>query len=213
MQRKDLLLYAITDRTWLKPEETMAEAVEKAILGGATIIQLREKKLIGNDLEKEAIEVRDVCRKYGIPFVINDDVELACKIGADGVHVGQSDMAAEEARKRLPKDAIVGVTAKTIEQAKKAEAAGASYLGSGAVFGSSTKTDAIPMTHQLFKDICQSVSIPVVAIGGITIDNVTKLKGLPMAGIATVSGVFANEDIIKSTHDFLETVKSVIEGE
>lgn len=211
MERRTLRLYAITDTAWLKPNQTMAQAVEQAILGGATLVQLREKRLRGAALEAEAVAVLEVCKKYRIPLIINDDVDLARRIGADGVHVGQSDMAAAEARRRLPREAIVGVTAKTVEQARAAEAAGADYIGSGAVFGTDTKKDAQPMSHALLDEICDSVSIPVVAIGGICADNVAELKGRHMAGVATVSGIFANGDIRQATRRLREMVDDTVE--
>lgn len=201
MDRKNLKLYAITDRAWLKGE-SLAHQVELAIKGGTTIVQLREKHLQGQELETLALEVQQVCKRYHVPFIINDDVELAKKIDADGVHVGQSDMAVEQARAILGPDKIVGATAKTIEQAQIAEKQGADYLGSGAMFGSTTKTDALPMTTELLQQICKSVQIPVVAIGGITIDNVEQLKDCSIAGVAVVSGIFAQEDIEKAAQEF-----------
>ena len=143
LKLEDCILYAVTDTSWLRGQ-TLAQQVEAALRGGATMVQLREKELEGEALEQEAREILAVCRKYGVPLLINDDVMLAKKIGAEGVHVGQSDMAAAEARSILGPDAIIGVTARTIEQAQAAEKAGADYLGSGAVFGTSTKKDAKP---------------------------------------------------------------------
>ena len=192
--RKDLLVYAVTDRSWLRGK-TLAEQVEEALKGGATMIQLREKELTGEPLEQLAKEVQAVCRRYGVPFLINDDVELAVKIGADGAHVGQEDMEAGNVRRLLGPDRILGVTAKTAEQVRAAVAAGADYLGSGAVFGSATKTNAKPMTLAQFKEICELSEVPVVAIGGITLDNMDELKGCGMAGFAIVSGIFAADDV------------------
>lgn len=199
MLREQLRLYAITDRKWLKEGETLADRVEEAIRGGATIVQLREKQLKADDLKKLAISIKKICNKYNVPLIINDDPYLARDIDADGVHVGQSDVAIEEARKILGKDKLVGATAKTVEQAKKACEAGADYLGSGAVFGSTTKLNAIPMTKELLVEICNSVSIPVVAIGGIDITNVDKLAGAPIAGVAVVSGIFASDSVCSAT--------------
>ena len=179
--------------------QTLAQQVEAALRGGATMVQLREKELEGEALEQEAREILAVCRKYGVPLLINDDVMLARKIGAEGVHVGQSDMAAAEARSILGPDAIIGVTARTIEQAQAAEKAGADYLGSGAVFGTSTKKDAKPLDPAYFQQICESVSIPVVAIGGITANNIRQLEGRKMSGFAIVSGIFAAQDIEAQT--------------
>ena len=198
LKLEDCILYAVTDTSWLRGQ-TLAQQVEAALRGGATMVQLREKELEGEALEQEAREILAVCRKYGVPLLINDDVMLAKKIGAEGVHVGQSDMAAAEARSILGPDAIIGVTARTIEQAQAAEKAGADYLGSGAVFGTSTKKDAKPLDPAYFQQICESVSIPVVAIGGITANNIRQLEGRKMSGFAIVSGIFAAQDIQAQT--------------
>ena len=198
MKKYDLSLYAITDSSWLKGNETLNNAVKAAIIGGATIVQYREKKLTGKELEEDAISVRDVCREYNIPFIVNDDVYLAKKIGADGVHVGQSDMSVSCARDILGKDCIIGATAKTVTQAKDAQKQGADYLGSGAVFGTTTKTDAKPMSFETLTQICENVSIPVVAIGGIDENNIHKLKGLPIAGVAVVSAIFSKDNKIEA---------------
>ena len=205
--RDSLRLYAVTDRSWLE-KQTLYEQVEEALRGGATMVQIREKELDEADFEDEAREIQKLCRKYQVPLIINDNVALAKRVDADGVHIGQSDMEMKNARKLLGEDKIIGVTAKTIEQAKAAEAAGADYLGSGAVFGSSTKLDAKPMEHALFQEICESVAIPVVAIGGITADNVMQLKGRGMAGVAVVSGIFACKDIEAGTRRLRELVDS-----
>lgn len=209
IKREQLRVYAVTDRTWLG-DETLYEQVEKALKGGATLIQLREKTLPEAEVEKEAVELLKLCHRYQVPFIIDDDVELAARVGADGVHIGQSDMELAHAREILGTDRIIGVTAKTVEQAKKAEAGGADYLGSGAVFGSTTKKDAIPMKHELLEEICHSVDIPVVAIGGITADNVLELKGRGMAGVAVVSGIFACKDIEAGTKHLRELVEKII---
>ena len=198
LKLEDCILYAVTDTSWLRGQ-TLAQQVEAALRGGATMVQLREKELEGEALEQEAREILAVCRKYGVPLLINDDVMLAKKIGAEGVHVGQSDMAAAEARSILGPDAIIGVTARTIEQAQAAEKAGADYLGSGAVFGTSTKKDAKPLDPAYFQQICESVSIPVVAIGGITANNIRQLEGRKMSGFAIVSGIFAAQVIEAQT--------------
>ncbi len=194
LQKDDLLLYAITDRSWLV-EETLTEQVEKALKGGITMLQLREKNMPYEQVRQTAIELKTLCRKYSIPFIINDYVELAKEIRADGVHVGQSDTSVSRARALLGENAIIGATAKTVEQALEAQAQGADYLGSGAVFGSVTKLDAKPMEHALLQSICEAVSIPVVAIGGVTRENVATLKGRGMAGVAVVGGIFGQENI------------------
>ena len=208
--KKSLSLYAVTDRSWLHGE-TLYEQVEKALKGGVTLVQLREKELSEADFEQEAKELLELCHKYNVNLIINDNVALAAKVGADGVHIGQSDMGVEKARAILGKEKIIGVTAKTVEQAKAAEAAGADYLGSGAVFGTSTKKDAKPMDHALLQEICESVKIPVVAIGGIDGGNILLLKGRKMAGVAVVSGLFACEDIKKAAEDLREKADRICE--
>ncbi len=207
--RNCLRLYAVTDRSWLG-DETLYTQVEKALKGGATMIQIREKELDEAHFEQEAREIQQLCKSYKVPLIINDNVALAKRIHADGVHIGQSDMQLVSAREILGDDKIIGVTAKTVEQAKEAEASGADYLGSGAVFGSSTKTDAKPMDHALLQRICESVSIPVVAIGGITSGNAVRLSGRGIAGIAVVSGIFANPDIEAETRHLLELVNNIL---
>lgn len=203
-----LRLYAVTDRSWLHGE-TLYDQVEKALKGGVTLVQLREKELPEADFEQEARELLELCHKYNIYLIINDNVALAAKIGADGVHIGQSDMGVEKAREMLGNEKIIGVTAKTVKQAKAAEAAGADYLGSGAVFGTSTKKDAKPMEHALLQEICENVKIPVVAIGGIDGGNILLLKGRKMAGVAVVSGLFACEDIEKAAADLREKIDRI----
>ena len=203
-----LRLYAVTDRSWLHGE-TLYDQVEKALKGGVTLVQLREKELPEADFEQEARELLELCHKYNIYLIINDNVALAAKIGADGVHIGQSDMGVEKAREMLGNEKIIGVTAKTVKQAKAAEAAGADYLGSGAVFGTSTKKDAKPMEHALLQEICESVKIPVVAIGGIDGGNILLLKDRKMAGVAVVSGLFACEDIEKAAADLRDKIDRI----
>lgn len=203
-----LRLYAVTDRSWLHGE-TLYDQVEKALKGGVTLVQLREKELPEADFEQEARELLELCHKYNIYLIINDNVALAAKIGVDGVHIGQSDMGVEKAREMLGNEKIIGVTAKTVKQAKAAEAAGADYLGSGAVFGTSTKKDAKPMEHALLQEICESVKIPVVAIGGIDGGNILLLKDRKMAGVAVVSGLFACEDIEKAAADLREKIDRI----
>ena len=196
--KKDLLLYAVTDRTWLG-EQTLYEQVEEALKGGATFVQLREKELDDDTFLAEAIEIQELCKRYNVPFVINDNVEIARKMNADGVHVGQSDMEAGDVRALLGKDKILGVSAQTVEQAILAEQRGADYLGVGAVFHTGSKADADDVSHETLKAICQAVSIPVVAIGGIGKHNVLKLSGSGICGIAVISAIFAAEDITSAT--------------
>ncbi len=206
---ENLRLYAVTDRSWTGTE-TLYDQVEKALKGGVTLVQLREKELPETEFEQEARVLLQLCHKYNVKLIINDNVELAARVHADGVHIGQSDMAIEKARAILGKDKIVGVTAKTVSQAKAAEAAGADYLGSGAVFGSGTKKDAKPMEHARLQEICESVKIPVVAIGGIDSSNILQLKGRKMAGVAVVSGLFACEDIQKAAKDLIGKVYQIV---
>lgn len=193
-------MYAVTDRYWLNGRE-LKDDVEKTLKGGATFIQLREKTLPEEDIKKEALEIMPLCRQYGVPFVIDDDVELAKAVGADGVHVGQEDMACTLARKELGPDAIVGVSAQTVEQAVKAEKDGADYLGVGAVFPTGSKADAVEVDHDTVQAICDAVNIPVVAIGGITKDNIHELDGLGLDGISVISAIFAQPDIEAATRD------------
>ena len=205
-----LLLYAVTDRAWIG-KRTLLEQIEDALKGGATIVQLREKKMDENSFVEEAIQVRDLCHKYHVPLIINDNVEVALKSGADGVHVGIEDAPVAEIRKRVSADFIIGATCKTVEQAKIAEAAGADYMGVGAVFPSPTKTNAVRITNEQLREIIASVSIPAVAIGGISYDNVCEIKGSSVSGVAVVSAIFGAEDIEKATALLKERVKAVVE--
>lgn len=209
MDRKQLLLYAVTDAGALKGI-SLKEAVTQALEGGATIVQLREKELDREEFRKEAAEILQLCRKYGVPLIIDDDAELAAETGADGVHIGQDDMGATEARRILGGDKIIGVTAKTVEQAEKALADGADYLGSGAMFATSTKPLAKSITFDQLKEITGSVSIPVVAIGGITGENIMQLKGLGIAGAAVSAGIFGSADIKKSTAKLRSLVEKIV---
>ena len=192
--RKSLFLYAVTDRRWTG-ERTLFEQVEDALRGGVTCVQLREKELDSAAFLEEARQMKALCRRFGVPLIINDNVDVALACGADGVHLGQSDLAAGDVRSRTGRDFIIGVTAKTVEQALAAQKAGADYLGSGAVFGTSTKADALPMTQERLTEICEAVSIPVVAIGGVCLHNIGELAGTPISGAAVVSGIFAQKDI------------------
>lgn len=209
IKKETLLLYAVTDRSWVG-RQTLYEQIEAALRGGATLVQLREKNLMEKEYVEEAVKVKDLCRRYNVPLIINDHVDVALKSGADGVHVGIEDTPVWEIRKRVPKDFIIGATAKTVEQAQNAEKAGADYLGVGAVFPSPTKKNAIRITTEQLKEICLSVSIPTVAIGGISLDNVMEIQGGGMDGIAVVSAIFAAEDIQKATAELKEKVKAVM---
>ena len=188
-----LRLYAVTDRTWLG-KESLEEAVEAALRGGVTILQLREKRASHEELVKTAMRLKPLCRRYGVPLIINDDVEAALEADADGVHVGQEDMAVAEARRILGPEKIIGASAHNREEALEAQRQGADYLGSGAVFGSSTKKDATTLSREELTAVCRAVSIPVAAIGGITEENCLELAGTGVSGIAVVSALFAAAD-------------------
>ena len=208
---KMLLLYAVTDQAWVG-KQTLLEQIEAALKGGATIVQLREKKMDEDRFVAEAIQVRELCHKYNVPLIINDNVDVALKSGADGVHVGIEDAPVTEIRKRVPADFIIGATCKTVEQAKIAEASGADYMGVGAVFPSPTKTNAVRITNEQLCEIVSSVSIPAVAIGGIGYDNVLEIKGSSVSGVAVVSAIFGAGDIEKATVLLKERVKAVVEA-
>lgn len=194
MKSDSLLLYAVTDRSWLNGK-SLAWQVEEAIKGGITMLQLREKNLPKEEFYKEAQEIKRICSQYQVPFLINDNVELACRVHADGVHIGQSDMEVLQARKEIGKDKILGVSAQTVEQAVLAEKQGADYLGVGAVFATNSKTDAKTVDLVTLREICQAVSIPVIAIGGIKRENLGQLSGTGICGIAVISAIFAQKEI------------------
>ena len=206
---EDLLVYAVTDRSWLNGESLYSQ-VEKALKAGATFIQLREKELDEEHFLKEAVEIKELCKRYQVPFVINDNVEIALKMDADGVHVGQSDMEAGSVRARLGKDKIIGVSAQTVEQALLAEEHGADYIGVGAVFPTGTKLDAVEVGYDRLREICNAVHIPVVAIGGITRDNIIQLKGSGVSGVAVVSAIFASKDMEAATKELCNKTKEMI---
>ena len=207
--RKDLVLYAVTDRSWIGGN-TLTQQVREALEGGATFVQLREKNLNEEAFLSEAKEIQKLCQEYQVPFVINDNVKIAEEIGADGVHVGQSDMEAEDVRKRFGPDKIIGVSAQTVEQAKRAEQHGADYLGVGAVFPTGSKADAVEVSHETLKEICGAVQIPVIAIGGISKDNVMELKGSGICGIAVISAIFASKDIKTAAAELKASVEEMI---
>lgn len=195
-----MLLYAVTDRAWTC-NQTLVEQVEAALVGGITFLQLREKNLGYDEFLQEANELKKLTAFYQVPFVINDNVEVALACDADGVHVGQEDMPVEKVRDLIGPDKILGVSAQNVEQAIAAEKAGADYLGIGSVFPTGTKSDAKPMTFETVQEICQSVSIPIVAIGGITKTNILELSGSGVDGVAVVSALFAQSDITAATKE------------
>lgn len=195
LSKQDLAVYAVTDRKWLKEEETLAQQVEKAIQGGATIIQLREKHLRDEEFLAQAQAVKQVTDRYGVLLIINDNVDVAIAVDAAGVHVGQEDMGAGEVRRRLGPQKILGVSAQTVAHALAAQAAGADYLGVGAVFPTSSKDDAVEVDKETLQAICEAVEIPAVAIGGITADNMTQLQGTGIVGVAVISAIFGQPDV------------------
>lgn len=203
---ENLLLYAITDSSWTS-KQTLIEQVEDALIGGVTMIQLREKNLEKESFLKEAREIKKVCAKYGVPFIINDEMDIALEVEADGVHVGLEDMAVSEIRKRAGENFIIGATAKTVEQAKKAQEQGADYLGVGAVFPSPTKKNAIRITTEQLEEIVAAVEIPVVAIGGITSENMNSIINTGIQGIAVVSAIFAADDIVLTAKKLREKME------
>lgn len=190
----DLLLYAVTDRAWLG-ERTLAQVTEQAIRGGATCVQLREKNLDQAAFLAEARELKALCGKYRVPFIVNDDLEVMLASDADGIHVGQSDMEAGDVRAVIGSDKILGVSVQTVEQAILAQHRGADYLGVGAVFPTGSKADAAEVSRETLRAICDAVTIPVVAIGGISAGNVHQLRGTGICGVAVISAIFAAPDI------------------
>ena len=211
VKKEDMLLYAVTDRHWLDGE-TLYSQVEKTLEGGTTFVQLREKELDEEHFLEEAKEIKKLCAKYNVPFVINDKVEIALEMDADGVHVGQSDMEAGDVRAKLGPDKIIGVSAQTVEQALLAQERGADYLGVGAVFHTDSKADAADVDHETLKAICEAVDIPVIAIGGISKDNVGELAGSGICGIAVISAIFAEKDIKGATQELKNRTKKMVEA-
>ena len=198
--KKAMLVYAVTDRSWVG-KQTLMEQVEDCLKGGATCVQLREKELDDAGFLQEAIEMQALCRQYAVPFIVNDNVDIAIACKADGIHVGQKDMEASCVREKVGPDMILGVSVRSVEQAVLAEKNGADYLGVGAVFTTSTKLDADFVEYETLKAICDAVSIPVVAIGGITKENLMQLAGSGIDGVAVVSAIFAADDICKATEE------------
>ena len=203
-----MTLYAVTDRTWVE-DTTLMNQVKEALEGGITFLQLREKHLSKEEFIKEAREMKELSKEYKVPFVINDNIEVALAVDADGVHIGQDDMSVEEARKLLGEDKIIGVSAHNVEEAIKAQKGGADYLGVGAVCAKSTKKDANVVSKEEIKKICHTVEIPVVAIGGIKKENIKTLEGTDGDGVAVVSAIFAAKDIKKDTKQLRSLVEEM----
>lgn len=207
--KSSLLLYAITDSSMIW-NSTLKEKVEEAILGGATMIQLREKNISKDEYIAIAKEIKEVTDRYNIPLIINDQVDVALACDAAGVHVGQQDMAAALVREKIGPEKILGVSVQTVEQAILAEKAGADYLGVGSIFPTSTKKDAALVSIETLKAICDSVNIPIVAIGGINEENIIKLKGSGIAGISVVSAIFAQKDAQKAAEGLRRQVEKIL---
>ena len=206
---QSLLLYAVTDRHWLG-NRTLYDVVRESLEGGVTFLQLREKDLDDENFYKEAVRLQEMAREYGVPFVVNDNVDIAVRMDADGVHVGQSDMEAGDVRALIGPDKILGVSAQTVEQAVLAEKRGADYLGVGAVFPTGSKDDAVEVSHETLKAICEAVSIPVVAIGGITVNNTPELAGSGICGIAVISAIYGQKDIYQATVSMKKVTEEMV---
>lgn len=212
LARESLLLYLVTDRHWLNGRR-LYDDVRRALDGGVTFVQVREKDDMAMEHDAflaEAKELKTLCTEYNVPFVVDDDVSLALELDADGVHVGQSDMEAGKVREKLGPDKILGVSAQTVEEAVLAEGRGADYLGVGAVFHTGSKADADDVPIETLKAICEAVSIPVIAIGGITRDNVKELAGTGICGIAVISAILAKEDVRAAAKDLKMQTRSAL---
>ena len=209
LNKKSLLLYAVTDRKW-SDNDTFYTHNEESLEGGVTFLQLREKNLDTDSFFKEAIKIKELCKKYNLPFIINDNVEIALKSNADGIHVGQDDMNAKEVRKLIGNDKILGISVQTVEQALLAQEQGANYLGVGSIFTTTSKDDAKNVSINTLKEICNAVNIPVVAIGGIDKDNIKQLSKTGINGIAVISAIYANKNIKEATATLKKLVKEIV---
>lgn len=206
MNEIDLSLYLVTDKS--DDVEKFLNTIEEGIKGGVTVVQIREKTAETLDFYNLALKVKEITEKYDVPLIINDRVDVALAIDADGVHVGQSDMPCDITRKLIGDNKILGVSAATIEEAKKAEKDGADYIGTGAVFPTATKDDAPSITKQDLKNVVESINIPVVAIGGITLENAHELTDTGIAGLSVVSAIMSSENPKKSSEELLNIFNS-----
>ncbi|MBP8968340.1 MAG: thiamine phosphate synthase [Lachnospiraceae bacterium] len=209
--KKTMLLYAVTDRSWTG-KQNLYEQVESALKGGVTCVQLREKDLDEESFLKEAIEICRLCKSYGVPFFINDNVEIAIKCHADGIHVGQEDMEASKVRERVGEEMMIGVSVHSVAEAIEAVKNGADCLGVGSMFSTSTKKDVDLLPKETLRDICAAVDIPVVAIGGINRSNILKLSGSGADGVALVSAIFASEDIESECRELYKLSEEMIKA-
>ena len=210
LDKKHMHLYAITDRAWTG-EKSLYEQIEEALKNGVSCLQLREKNLDEDEFIKEAKKIAALCNKYNIPFIVNDNVNVAIASNANGIHIGQGDMDIKKVRSLVGEKMIIGVSAHTVEEAREAEKNGADYIGIGAVFNTSTKNDVMPVSYETLKSICEAVSIPKVAIGGINKDNISKLKGSKVDGVAVISAIFGAKDIGSATKELSILVKELFE--
>lgn len=210
LKREDMLLYAVTDRTWLNGRR-LYDQVKETLEGGATIIQIREKALDDESFIKEALEIKTLCSQYNVPLIINDNIDVALKVDADGVHIGQDDMNAKNVRALLGPDKIIGVSAHNVEEALAAVNAGADYLGSGAAFSTDSKSNVNIIDRTELKNICKAVDIPVTAIGGINEKNILELSGLGISGVAVISAIFAADDIKEQTIKLKQLARRITE--
>lgn len=211
INRKNLLLYAITDRSCLNGRSLISQ-VEEVLKNGATFLQLREKNLSYNNLVEEAVKIKEIAARYNVPFVINDDIYAAREAGADGVHIGQDDASYKKAREVLGNDKIIGITAHNLKEALAAQEAGADYIGTGAVFPTSTKNNTVPLALDTLKEITSNIKIPIVAIGGINHKNILNLKGSGIDGAAVISAIFAQENPGRATAEMLNLCREVVNG-
>lgn len=210
--KRHILLYAVTDRAWVG-RQSLFQQVESALKGGVTCVQLREKALDADAFLQEAKDIHALCRRYGVPFIVNDNVEIAAACGADGIHVGQEDMEAGEVRRRVGEEMILGVSVHTVEEARRAVRAGADYLGLGAVFPTGTKTDVSQMSNETLRAICGAVDVPIVAIGGIHRENLLSLSGAGVDGVALVSAIFGAEDIEGTCRDLRALAEKMVNAD
>ena len=206
--KQNMLLYAVTDRAWVG-KQSLYEQVESALKGGVTCVQLREKELDDEAFLKEAVEIHALCQRYGVPFFVNDNVDIAIRCHAEGVHVGQEDMAAAQVRARVGEGMMIGVSVHSVEEAQEAVKHGADCLGVGAAFATHTKTDVDVLSHETLKAICDAVDIPVVAIGGISHDNLLELKNCGLDGVAVVSALFAQADVKAAAEELLRLSEEI----
>jgi len=208
--KESMLLYAITDRTWLKEDESLVSVCKQVIENGASFLQLREKGLDEELVLQEAVKLQELCQNYNVPFVVNDNVDIAIKMNADGVHVGRDDIKGRDIRKLIGNDKILGMTAHNVSEAVEAESLGADYIGVGAVFSTNTKKNTVALPLDELKKICDTVNIPVVAIGGINKDNIIKLSGSNIDGVAVISALFATDNYASATKNILDLSKKIV---